>query len=62
MSFDQDQSEEVTMAAADLAQLVAERDALVKALKGLIRAGHGLNPASIEWNAAHAALAAAGAA
>lgn len=36
-------------------------DDLVKALKGLIRAGHLLNSASKEWNAVHAALAKAGA-
>jgi hypothetical protein len=37
-------------------------DDLVKALKGLIRAGHALSPSSHEWNAAHEALAKAGAA
>ena len=36
MSFDQDPNESVTMAASDLAQLVAERDALAAALQGAL--------------------------
>lgn len=38
MSFDQDPTEEVTMAASDLAQLVAERDKLATALRNLMQA------------------------
>lgn len=43
--------------AAFIVRACNAHDDLVAALKGLIRAGHGLSPSSIEWNAAHAALA-----
>lgn len=43
-------------AAAIRAKEAAKSDALVKAVKGLIRKGHLLNSSSQEWNAVHAAL------
>lgn len=47
--------------AAFIVRACNAHDDLVKALQGLIRAGHSLNASSHEWNAAHAALAKAGA-
>jgi hypothetical protein len=38
------------------ARLIAAAPELLAALRGLIRAGHALTSASMEWNSAHAAI------